>query len=87
MKLTFLVLSIALLSSPALAQAPVYDWQLGNGLETTGPDTNTDTVGRPYEWVPALGHKGQVTGPVTPNAYGLGIGMDLTGKPVKAVTK
>ena len=41
--------------------------------------------GQPYQYAPANGAGGGVLGPVTPNAYGTGLGMDATGKPVRAV--
>jgi hypothetical protein len=98
MKIITAVLGASLaLSFPAAAQfslgetAPagvtVPSWNLGTGAESLGPKIHTDTTGRPYHWVPAHGHIGVVIGPVTPDAYGLGIGMDATGKPVKPVTK
>ena len=54
------------------------------GQNAYGPGVHMDATGRPYRWVPTLGHSGTVLGPVKPNAYGPGIGMDATGKPVRA---
>lgn len=44
-----------------------------------------DSYGRPYKYVPQHGHSGGVLGPIKHNAYGPGVHMDSTGKPVKAV--
>ena len=44
-----------------------------------------DSYGRPYKYVLKYGHSGTVLGPVKHNAYGPGVHMDATGKPVKAV--
>ena len=41
-----------------------------------------DRYGRPRQFVPAQGG-GAALGPITPNAYGPGVGMDATGRPVK----
>ena len=88
------------LSSPASAQyslgdapapaggQPAYDWQLPSNAGQTGIyNPGTLNTGQRFRWAPTLGHTGQVLGPVVPNAYGLGIGMDAAGKPVKAVAK
>jgi hypothetical protein len=44
-----------------------------------------DKYGRPRQFVPNDGGGGVPLGPITPNAYGPGIHMDATGRPVQSV--
>ncbi len=43
-----------------------------------------DAYGRPRQFVPADGGGGALLGPIRPNAFGPGVGMDATGRPVRA---
>lgn len=56
-----------------------------SGSSVTAGIPQYDSYGRPYKYVPQHGHSGGVLGPVKHNAYGPGIHMDATGKPVRAV--
>jgi len=68
---------IALVSAKASSHHSSQAYQSGQPL--------INQYGQPYQYAPAYGQGGQVMGPVTPNAYGLGVGMDATGKAVRAV--
>ena len=47
-----------------------------------GPGIHSDSTGRPFIWSTRDG-QGAVPGAVRPDAYGLGVGMDPYGRPVK----
>ena len=57
---------------------------LGEIIEDAyGPNIHSDGTGRAFQW---RTRDGQVTNtPVKRNAYGLGVGMDAYGRPVKAI--
>lgn len=75
-------------NSGAPANPGVPTWQLPANSGQVGVQMPGVTqTGQRFEWAPARGHIGQVLGPVTPDAYGPGIGMDATGKPVRAIVK
>ena len=80
--------SPGLYNNGAPANPGVQNWQLpsnaGNVGVTTPGHLNTGGL---YQWAPTLGHTGQVLAPVSPDAYGPGIGMDAAGKPVRAIVK
>jgi len=65
-------------------EAGIPSWELGYGGREVAPNTPTDLTGRPYHWESVSG-QGEVLGDVKVDAYGPGVGMDATGKPVKAV--
>jgi|GEM_PF-1192321 hypothetical protein len=44
-----------------------------------------DAYGRPRQFVPSDGGGGAPLGPIIPNAYGPGVHMDATGRPVRSV--
>jgi hypothetical protein len=83
----------------ALGEAPVYDrafgvrWpEFGNreqklsGSQPVGPGQSfIDQSGRPRQFVPSDGGGGVPLGPIMPNAYGPGVHMDATGRPVRSV--
>ena len=46
-----------------------------------GPGVRSDAAGRPFVWKSDSG--GPPLGPIIPNAYGAGVGMDGTGRPVR----
>ncbi len=73
---TVAVLSLALIASSALA------W---DGENVYGPGQHADRYGRPFEFRTDDGQAvpGGVT--VQPDGYGLGVGRDQYGRPVRAV--
>jgi len=72
--------------TPATYQmAPTSTGLLGPAHQDAfGPGIWGDGAGRPFHWVTQDGQRVPF-GKVTPDAYGLGIGMNSFGRPVKAV--
>jgi hypothetical protein len=90
-----LVLTIGLVGLAGLANAQAQDqsqprslqtYQLGDQSNTIGPNVQQDAVGRPYRWRSINQPNSQVQGEVQRDAYGMGVGMDAAGRPVRAVT-
>jgi len=65
-----------------------HSWQNNNDTymrpykhDAYGPGLHSDATGRPFQWKTQDGQTS--LGEVKPNGYGLGVGMDNYGRPVK----
>jgi hypothetical protein len=63
----------------------LHNFEIGPQVDVYGPGIHRSTTGQPYRWQPINQPKVRAVEPVKPNAYGLGIGMDAVGRPVRAV--
>jgi hypothetical protein len=63
----------------------LYSWEVSPSDPSLGPDLYQNRIGQPYRWVTGPTQPGRVHGTVLPDVYGPGIGMDLMGRPVRAL--
>lgn len=56
------------------------------GQDKYGPGINSDATGKPFTWQTNDGQTVPPGGQVKPDGYGLGVGQDQFGRPVKPKT-